>query len=133
MGAVVTKIMRRPAVEVPGRRAVPAATKKAVLARSGGVCEHPGCTETQGLEWEHRVARGLAGADDPANIELICTAHHSQKTPGDVKRIAKAKRQEAKSFGEKKPSRMKSRPFPKGAGKQKIASRGFDKRKPPKA
>lgn len=124
----MTKILRREQVIVPDRRDVPAATKRAVLERSGGRCEHPGCEVRSGLDWEHRIPRGLGGGDTPGNIQLLCQAHHSPKTKDDISRIAKAKRQEAKSFGDKKPSKLKGPKFPKGP-KQKIPTRPFPKRK----
>ena len=119
--------MRRPPVEVEDRKAIPKAVKDEVRARAEGRCEHPGCQATKGLDWEHRIPRALGGRSTADNIQLLCKGHHSPKTKADVTRIAKAKRQEKKSFGEKKAPTLRGRGFQKGP-KQKIQPRPWPRK-----
>lgn len=79
-------------VEVPPRPRVTAAEKRLVLARHGGRCSHLGCTETQGLEIDHHLARDLGGKDHVDNYVPLCGPHHKVKTARDMKMIARARR-----------------------------------------
>lgn len=98
------------------RKAIPVAVKRAVLKRSGGICEADGCNNA-GKDYEHRIPVALDGENTEENLWLACRECHSEKTrKQDIPRIAKAKRQ-AGLTGQQ--ARRK-------AGKtKKIASRGF--------
>lgn len=67
---------------------------------------------------DHIRADGLLGEPTYENSRLLCIPCHSAKTKDDVSRISKAKRVEAKHLGAVQP-------------KQKIQSRGFQKREKP--
>lgn len=61
----------------PGRdRAAQARFRKALIKRSGGQCEHPGCTTTTGLQAHHDRA-----GYDPGAGRLLCTTHHKAEDP----------------------------------------------------
>jgi 5-methylcytosine-specific restriction endonuclease McrA len=64
---------------------------------------------------DHIRPDGLLGEPTLDNARLLCKVCHGTKTKDDVKRIAKAKRQEAKHLGAVQ-------------SKQKIQSRGFAKK-----
>ena len=68
-------------------------------------------------KWEidHIRADGLLGEPTFDNSRLLCVPCHKVKTASDVKAISKAKRVEAKHLGADRP-------------KQKIQSRGFQKK-----
>lgn len=61
----------------------------ALLAAQGGVCCVAGCDSTDNLQGEHSTPNALrAGKPD----QIMCGAHHKQKTKRDVREIARAKR-----------------------------------------
>lgn len=61
----------------------------ALLEAQGGVCCVKGCSVTEGLQGEHSTPNAIrAGKPD----QLMCEAHHKEKTKRDVKEIARAKR-----------------------------------------
>ena len=100
------------------RKAIPVAIKRAVLARSGGMCEADGC-ENVGKEFEHRIPVALDGENTEENLWLACRSCHRAKTSNeDIPRIAKAKRQ----------ARLTGQQARRAAGKTaKIPSRGFNR------
>ena len=102
---------------IPARRAIPKATIRAVLARSGGMCEAEGCDRV-GKEFNHKVGVAFGGADGPDDVELLCPDHHAPHTADVCKRAAKADRQGARSGQQARRA--------KGKTKQ-IQSPGFDK------
>jgi hypothetical protein len=71
-----------------------AATRRAVLLRSGGVCENPRCTTPNGrvddvklngdpiLEVDHIIDLGGEGADIASNMIALCPNCHAMKTYG---------------------------------------------------
>lgn len=108
------------------RKPISAAIKRAILARSGGMCEAPGCSNV-GKEFEHRIPVALGGINGEGNLWLACRPCHAEKTATqDIPRIAKAKRQ-AGETGQQKRRKTGGSKWPKGR-KQDIPSRGFDKR-----
>ena len=65
-----------------GGRAIPAAVKRAVVARDDGRCTFVGdagkrCTATAGLEFHHDRPFALGGDRSPENIRLLCRAHNA--------------------------------------------------------
>ena len=62
-----------------GRRAsqtIPPATRRAVMRREGGHCAVPGCSNHRWLDVHHVAARAEGGSHDPANLVVLCGAHH---------------------------------------------------------
>jgi len=66
------------------------ATRKQVIARAQGVCQHhPLATESspnphrcylQGTEVDHIVNLAQGGSEELDNLQLLCEWHHKQKT-----------------------------------------------------
>jgi 5-methylcytosine-specific restriction endonuclease McrA len=113
------------------RKAIPAAVKRAVLARSGMICEAEGC-ENVGREFEHRIPVALDGENTVENIWLSCRSCHRAKTSNeDIPRIAKAKRQARLTGQQARRAAGKTKPIPQPAnpwpakGSRKLQSRGF--------
>lgn len=102
-------------VQIDKRRAMTPARRARVVARDGEVCRYPECAIAKGLEVDHIVCLELGGKDSDENLQLLCYAHHKQKTALDVKMIAKARRLRKDRI--EAPTRPKSQ----------IKSRGFDK------
>ncbi len=66
----------------------------------GGRCEQCNVALKGGdYDCDHVVADGLGGKPTLDNARILCRACHGIKTPGDVKKIAKVKRVEAKHLG----------------------------------
>lgn len=59
-------------------RTVPAAIKKQILKRAGGVCEYPGCDERHFLELEHIKPYAKGGGHEIENLKLYCKAHNQR-------------------------------------------------------
>lgn len=57
-------------------RAAQASFRKALIKRSGGTCEYPGCTTTTHLQAHH----DRAGYDQGAG-RLLCREHHKAEDP----------------------------------------------------
>lgn len=76
---------------IEARKAIPAAAKREVFARSQSMCEREGC-EQVGKEIDHIIAQALGGTNELDNLELLCREHHREKTAVDIARIAKADR-----------------------------------------
>lgn len=64
--------------------------KTLVKQRAGGFCQHmtegdllepePKRCHYPGTEVDHIINLASGGTDDPANLQLLCTWHHKQKT-----------------------------------------------------
>jgi 5-methylcytosine-specific restriction endonuclease McrA len=105
--------------------------KVAILKRSGGICEFPGCDEV-GREYDHRIPVALDGENTVENIWLSCRSCHRAKTSNeDIPRIAKAKRQARLTGQQARRAAGKTKPIPQPAnpwpakGSRKLQSRGF--------
>jgi hypothetical protein len=127
---------RRPD-HIPKRKAFPKSVQAAILQRSGGMCEMPGCNAA-GKEFDHYpkpVAKG--GPSTLENGRLLCKPHNASTGIQTAKEVTKAdkqagrigqyaRRQNAKAKGTYKPiggsKKMGARPWPKG---RKLQSRGF--------
>lgn len=72
---------RDPRPASPGSRHAPAAVKREVWARDGGLCAFVGscgrCTERGLLEFHHVVPYAAGGATDADNLQLRCRAHNA--------------------------------------------------------
>lgn len=123
-------IPTREPVVIPPRRKLSKKQRAAVFARTDGACYLCGEKILSGVPWdaEHPIPREIKAEDFdellPAHKE---TCHRAKTSKQDAPTIAKTRRQ-AKKLGPeaelRKPSTMRSRPFPKGPTR-KIQSRGF--------
>lgn len=79
----------------------------AVLAAAGGVCTGCGLPIEPGdrFDIDHQIPLALGGEDGGKNLVPLHPACHARKTPGDITRIAKAKRVKAKHEGTFRPPR----------------------------
>jgi 5-methylcytosine-specific restriction endonuclease McrA len=88
------------------RREFPKSVKVAAVKRAtknGEVyCEQCGVLCKSKWEIDHVIPDGLGGEPTLANAKVICRECHTEKTKGDVGKIAKAKRCEARSLGVRK-------------------------------
>ena len=57
-------------------RRIPGWLRRLVIERDGGVCQHPGCTNTCWLQIHHIVPWAVGGATDLDNLILLCGSHH---------------------------------------------------------
>jgi hypothetical protein len=55
---------------------IPPRTRRHVWRRDHGRCQVPGCRASKYLEIHHIVPRSRRGSHDPANLILVCNAHH---------------------------------------------------------
>jgi 5-methylcytosine-specific restriction protein A len=85
------------------RREFPKSVKVAAVKRAttyGEVyCEQCGVLCKSKWEIDHVIPDGLGGEPTLANAKVVCLECHAEKTKGDVGKIAKAKRCEARSLG----------------------------------
>lgn len=92
--------------------------KREALKRADKKCESCGALFGVKFHFDHDIADGLGGEPTLENCKVLCHACHDEKTrKHDVPLIAKVKRISDKHNGIYAP-------------KQKIASRGFEKRPP---
>lgn len=68
----------------PGSRYIPAEVKRAVRARSGGVCEVQGCEHRLGLEFAHRVPHAEGSAREVEDLGELCHRHHVLYDAGTI-------------------------------------------------
>ena len=86
---------RRPA-HLGKRKEFSALVKQQARERAGHVCQYPGC-EQSAFEVDHILPQGLGGKSSLDNAQILCGAHHKQKSALDVKVMAKADRQGVRS------------------------------------
>lgn len=104
------------------------ARKRRIWEREGGLCYH--CSEPVPMlgpevRYDHVVGIWFVQQDEDADVFPAHTTCDAPKTAADATRRAKTKREMNMRVGApRKPSTMRSRPFPKGP-KRKIQSRGF--------
>jgi hypothetical protein len=72
----------------PSSRHIPAAVRRAVLARDGNRCTFVSpdgrrCSERSGLEFHHRRPFGLGGDNCVENISLMCRTHNAYRAECD--------------------------------------------------
>jgi 5-methylcytosine-specific restriction endonuclease McrA len=89
-----------------------------VLERAGGICEICKAVIEGRFDVDHRIALHHGGGDDDRNWRPLHPECHKEKTRLDSKVSAKIRRIEKKRAGPKKPSRLKSRGFPKSLKKK---------------
>jgi hypothetical protein len=112
----------RPPVEVAPRKRMTPARKRRIHGLAEGRCGC-GCGEPVELtgpavEYDHEIPWWMGGLDDWPNLRPWIKGHHrAEKTPRDIRTIAKTKRQQrmtqpkAKS---KRPIKTRPKPWPKG-------------------
>ena len=89
--------------------------RERILALYGHRCAFQGCSESSGLQIDHRIPLELGGSERDENLWPLCVSHHVEKTRDDMRRIRKAARIRRREAGEENPN------------KRKIRSRGFAK------
>lgn len=102
------------------RREFSKPVKREALRRAAGKCENVKCGALFGVKFhfDHDIADGLGGDPTLENCKVLCHVCHDDKTrKHDIPLIAKVKRISDKHNGIVRT-------------KQKIQSRGFDKRPP---
>lgn len=111
---------RRPD-HIPRRKAFSKPVKAAVLQRSGGMCEAPGCTNV-GRDFDHIRPVSIGGANSYDNCRLLCRKCNAAKGAQEAQEAAKADRQGGRSGQYARRARAKE----KGTYKP-ISGRGFDR------
>lgn len=114
----------------------PTSVRKQAWARCGGRCEQCGKALVKGgYTYDHTLPARRGGASDLANCKVLCTACDKAKTFGEdlpgiaaVKRYGKNRLPLDVGRPPKKPPKMRGPGFRKGGPKQKIMSRGFERR-----
>lgn len=107
------------------KRNVSKARREKVLAAQDHVCKRAGCEE-RATDVDHIIPLWMGGSNRDENLEGLCPAHHKAKTKAEASIRGKVKRIIKRESGEKKPSRLKGRGFPKQS--RKLPSRPFPKR-----
>lgn len=80
--AVVSEIVEMAecdAQRIDGRKAsqdIPPAVRRLVMRRDGGRCVVPGCRCASFVDVHHIVPRAEGGSHEPANLVVMCAAHH---------------------------------------------------------
>lgn len=97
------------------RRRLTPRQRSTILAAHGGLCALCGRPVGCVYQLDHRLALGLGGADEAANLDVVHpVCHRRLKTTADVRMIAKAKRMGRKHRGEVTAKRtIRSAGFPK--------------------
>jgi 5-methylcytosine-specific restriction endonuclease McrA len=111
---------RRPD-HIPRRKAFTKPVKAAVLQRSGGMCEAPGCDRV-GRDFDHVKPVAIGGDNSYDNCQLLCRPCNAAKGIREAQDAAKADRQGGRSGQQARRVRAKDR----GTYKP-IPSRGFDR------
>ncbi len=112
-------------VEIAPRKSLTKKQRLEVLLAFNGRCAK--CREkiVGAFDVDHVEARGLGGPNALENYEPLHPACHGEKTPGDIRRIAKAKRQ-TKACVPRDPDEPRKPSTLKGRGFNKKLTKGFD-------
>jgi hypothetical protein len=109
------------------RRYVPALLRARIMLRQNGRCFDCGTRLMLGrIIFDHRPPLALRGQDDDANdrerLAAICRTCDKQKTPRDLKQIAKAKRLalDHQDFVERMSDKIPGRPVPSKSQWRKV-------------
>lgn len=94
------------------RRSLSTSARVRIFRDADGRCHICGQRITVSDRWdvEHVIPIAMGGADDDSNMAPSHMACHRAKTASDLGQIAKAKRQEARHLGVKKPTRWRKPP-----------------------
>jgi 5-methylcytosine-specific restriction endonuclease McrA len=60
----------------PNRSTIPPKARRAAMIHASHRCETPGCGRTRFLEVHHRRPRSQGGGNEPANLQVLCSACH---------------------------------------------------------
>lgn len=117
--------MDKPDVVFTESRHIPVAIRRYVDWRDAGVCVTPGCTERQGLQYDHVPCWNTLQPrrHDPDKIYLRCKIHHDAKSAVDTSESAKSKRIGAKDRGEWRPTKNPIKSGSKFPTGRKLQSR----------
>jgi hypothetical protein len=69
----------------PVTTAIPLAIRRLVMRRDHHRCRVPGCGASKWLEVHHIIPREAGGTHDPANLIVLCGAHHRAHHDGHLK------------------------------------------------
>ncbi|HUQ06400.1 MAG TPA: HNH endonuclease signature motif containing protein, partial [Kofleriaceae bacterium] len=69
----------------PATRTIPAATRRAVLARDHHRCQVPGCSMSRWVDVHHIRHWEDGGDHDPRNLLTTCELHHSLHHDGVIR------------------------------------------------
>ena len=117
---------RRPD-HIPKRKAFPKSVQAAILQRSGGMCEMPGCNSV-GKEFDHYpkpVAMG--GQSTLENGRLLCKPCNASTGIQTAKDAAKSDRQAGRSGQYARRQRAKAAGTYRKWPSRKLESRGFER------
>jgi len=111
-------VSRRPS-HIPRRKAFTRPVKAAVLQRSGGMCEAPGCDRV-GRDFDHVKPVAIGGDNSLDNCQLLCRPCNAAKGIVEGRDAAKADRQGGRSgqYARRQRAKEEDRYRP-------IAGRGF--------
>ncbi|MBC8426862.1 HNH endonuclease [bacterium] len=60
----------------PNRSTIPPKARQAAMIKANHHCETPGCGRTRFLEVHHKRPRSQGGGNEPANLQVLCSACH---------------------------------------------------------
>jgi hypothetical protein len=63
---------------------IPPSIRRRVLQRAKHTCQIPGCRHTLDLDVHHIMPRADGGGHDPANLIVLCPAHHRANHAGQL-------------------------------------------------
>ena len=111
--------MRKPAFEICERKSLPQRLKAEIMLRQNGCCADCGTRLILGFfVFDHRPPLALRDeredANDPERLAAICWTCDQQKTPRDLKEIARTKRlaEAHQDFLERQASKVPGRRLP---------------------
>lgn len=115
-------------IQATPRRAMTKARRRRIWEAAEGRCFM--CSKPVPESWtvlDHEIQLWMGGRDDDSNLRPLCTTCDKMKTAADATKRAKVRRLIQKADpANRKPSKMKSRPFPKVS--RPIPSRPFPKK-----
>lgn len=118
--------MTREPVESTPRASMTRERRLRIYLACNGRCVCGVKVPMDGTVIDHRIPLFMGGADDDGNLRFVCRACDKPKTAKDATDRAKVKRIHKRLSGDRKPSRLQSRPFPKSS--RPIPSRKFQTR-----
>jgi hypothetical protein len=133
-------MQRKRPFPIPERRAVPRRVRAEIMLRQHGRCADCGTRLIMGfIVFDHRPPIGLRDeaddVSDPYRLAAICWTCHEQKTPKDLRSIAKTKRlaEKHRDFLERQAGKVPGRRVPSRKERERIeriigmqARRGID-------
>lgn len=111
----MSKLLRRPPVEIATRKSFTKAQRARAFAAAGGRCALCGEKIIGPWEIDHVLEHDLGGKHDPSNWRVLHKACHQKRTSDRAPVLAKVHRLHDEHFGEPEPSKrpIPNRPFNK--------------------